>query len=859
MGAVGWLIAHRLRARALGLVPLLVVVVLGVTGTLVAAGAASRTADAYPDYLDRARVGDVVINPSLFDTQIDRVIRDLPGVRSVRTDALFAVTADEGEPRTNAQVSDDGSGIVAEIRGSVDGRYTEGDRPAVVEGRLPTGRNEAFVNRQVLDTFGLGVGDELPLAFWSRRDDIEGDAGRLSVAGEGDERIVHPIGVEHLRVVGVGNLPDEVLPDELYERNRILVSPDIVDRYDCLPEPVTPDMTDAEIIATQGPEGCATSYQYWSLEIEGGEAGVRRALEVFNQEAEELTAGLPPSLQQIGAAYIPITTTTADEERRVERVTQPVSVALGVLAGAAALATVVVVGMAVARELRRGDGENLQWWRVGASRRQRVLAAVVPVGLVVATGVVLALPLAWLLSPVAPVGIVRAVDPSPARELSPAALLVGLGLLLVLGVMTVLLGVRAAGRVAVPPVVRHGSVVSRLLRGSNRPAVDEGIRGAFSSNRGAGLVVATGGLAAALLLVALVFATSLSNVLSTPRAYGWPWDLAIMGGYGYGGVSPDEVEATLDDDPDVEGWTGLGLSNSVTLDGTSLVSVLGFDRTSSVSLPVVDGRLPAADGEVALGARTADEEGLGIGDEVQVAGYEVGEEQSARVVGIVVLPAIGPFQADRAAPGRGMLLPEAMVDRDVTDIPGGGTAITFVGIDLRDGVEPAAALDRLREKARAWDVNGYTPFTYPAPVRPAEIVDADAMRSVPTVVAVLLVGSATVALSAAVVLSIRSRRRDLAVLRSLGFTAGQVRGSVRVQSLVTMAVALLLGVPLGVAAGRIAWRGFADQLGVVTAPSTPGLWLVATVGGGVLIAVLAAAVPARLATASSPGRSLRGE
>jgi putative ABC transport system permease protein len=121
------------------------------------------------------------------------------------------------------------------------------------------------------------------------------------------------------------------------------------------------------------------------------------------------------------------------------------------------------------------------------------------------------------------------------------------------------------------------------------------------------------------------------------------------------------------------------------------------------------------------------------------------------------------------------------------------------------------------------------------------------------------VASATIALSAAVVLSIRARRRDLAVLRSLGFTASQVRGSVRVQSLVTMAVALVIGVPLGVAAGRIAWRAFADQLGVLTSPSTPAWWLGATVLGGVLIAVLAAAVPARLATAAAPSRTLRGE
>jgi ABC-type antimicrobial peptide transport system permease subunit len=97
------------------------------------------------------------------------------------------------------------------------------------------------------------------------------------------------------------------------------------------------------------------------------------------------------------------------------------------------------------------------------------------------------------------------------------------------------------------------------------------------------------------------------------------------------------------------------------------------------------------------------------------------------------------------------------------------------------------------------------------------------------------------------------------VLRSLGFTAGQVRGSVRVQSLATIAVALVIGVPLGVAVGRIAWRAFADQLGVLTTPSTPVWWLVVTVVGGVLIALVAAAVPARLASSSEAAPALRGE
>jgi ABC-type antimicrobial peptide transport system permease subunit len=62
----------------------------------------------------------------------------------------------------------------------------------------------------------------------------------------------------------------------------------------------------------------------------------------------------------------------------------------------------------------------------------------------------------------------------------------------------------------------------------------------------------------------------------------------------------------------------------------------------------------------------------------------------------------------------------------------------------------------------------------------------------------------------------------------------------------------VIGVPIGVAVGRLAWRAFASRLGVVTEPSMPVGWLVATALGAVLIAVIAAALPARAAAQSNP-------
>jgi ABC-type antimicrobial peptide transport system permease subunit len=116
-----------------------------------------------------------------------------------------------------------------------------------------------------------------------------------------------------------------------------------------------------------------------------------------------------------------------------------------------------------------------------------------------------------------------------------------------------------------------------------------------------------------------------------------------------------------------------------------------------------------------------------------------------------------------------------------------------------------------------------------------------------------------VGLSLAVAVSVRARRRELAILRALGFTGRQMRDSVRVQALATMVVALAAGIPVGVALGRLAWRAFADQLGVAAGPVVPLGWIVVTVVGGVAVALVAAALPARVAARVHPATVLRAE
>jgi hypothetical protein len=842
MGTVGWLIRQHVRHRSVALTALALMAALGTTATLVAAGAADRTADAYSSYLHRARVGDVVINPSLVSLEIDRTVRALPGVVSVTSDALFNAGVD-AHPRPRTQAELDADPAPALVRGSTDGRYVTMDRPALTKGRLPTGRSEALVTVEFADHQHVAVGDVLPLSFWSRRTEFTGVT-----------KAVPPVGIEHVNVVGIATLSDEVLPDGLYPRQTVIVSPDIAKRYDCVPDAPQSDAPLTDAILQLAPAGCATSYRYYSLAVRGGARGIATALRAFTVAADRLTAKLPQALQEQQVAFTLVAeSTTAEEHRRVDRSTQPIVVALGVLAAAAAAITALVVGLGLARDLVRADGDQAMWWRLGVSKRERVQVLAVPLLAAVGAGLVVGTLAAWLLSPVAPVGNVRSVVPSPDRELSARTGLVALALALVFVVTVALLSWRAAGRVGTRARYHVSLAGRRFGRGSSRPQRVVGVRAAYATNRGAGLVLASGGTAVAVFVAAVVFGVSLSSLLSAPASYGWPWDVATIDNYGYGGIDLPAVRKTLDARADVDRWTALGFSNSITLDNDPVPAVLGFDRSSTVDIAVVKGRLPAARDEIALGARTAAEHGVSVGDTVKVAGYEV-QARSATVTGTVVLPALGPFRADRTAPGLGILVPQAMLDPKQAPV-----LATFVGIKLQPDTDRGTALAELRSAFRSWDRKAIVTFDFADPVRPAEIIDARSMRNAPMLVGGLLVVGATVGLGVGIAMSVRARRRDLAILRVLGFTRRQLRDSVLVQAFANVTGSVIVGMPVGLALGRVAWRAFASRLGVVTHPSMPLGWLVGTALGAGAVALVAAAVPARAAARTQATVALRSD
>ena len=121
--------------------------------------------------------------------------------------------------------------------------------------------------------------------------------------------------------------------------------------------------------------------------------------------------------------------------------------------------------------------------------------------------------------------------------------------------------------------------------------------------------------------------------------------------------------------------------------------------------------------------------------------------------------------------------------------------------------------------------------------------------------AVLAVGT----LAHVLLTGVRRRRRDLALLKTLGFTRRQVLGTVAWEASAFAAVALLVGLPVGVVAGRWAWAVFANAAGVSTAATVPLATVLLAIPATLLAANLIAAAPGWEAARLRPALVLRTE
>jgi hypothetical protein len=638
-----------------------------------------------------------------------------------------------------------------------------------------------------------------------------------------------------------------------------VVSPDIAAKYDCLPSEPPPGLTLAEVVTAVFPDDCPYAQKYFSIELADDAAGVEAAIDEFTRRAEERTASVLAGITDLdqfpgqGPQYSVIPTITAADVDRVEDAVRPTETALLVLAGVMALMSVTLTGLFAWRELRRTAGEQAQWHQLGATRTARMFVAGLPLASAALVGAALSVPLAWLFD-VGPQGLAATIEPDPARRLLARSLMTLAVVTLVMFVAIVALA-WSASRAAEGRRTSSAPAATVVPIRWASPAVGEGVRSALG-RRSKVPVVAGVAVAVAAFVAALTFGAGLHRLVSTPASFGWPWDVAGAVNAGYGPLDIERATQTLDSDPDVEAWTYYGFVSGVSLDGVPVPALIDPGAGSRAGITVVEGELPSRLDEVAVGVTTADELGLEVGDAVEV-GSIIDPARTATVTAITVMPTFGPFGSERVNAGVGMLAPYTMFE--AAGLGWVSAFYGFVGVDVADGPQRAASIERLAEELIWFGVDGVRGNAYVEPVRPVEIVDAEGTQAMPRAFGFGFAAVAVIGLALAAWAAVRGRRRELAVLRALGFDASQVRHTVWVESVVTALASLAVGVPAGVIVGRTLWRSFADQIGLVPDPVTPWTALVAIVAGGLAVAWLVALIPARSAGRTPPTIGLRAE
>ena len=144
-------------------------------------------------------------------------------------------------------------------------------------------------------------------------------------------------------------------------------------------------------------------------------------------------------------------------------------------------------------------------------------------------------------------------------------------------------------------------------------------------------------------------------------------------------------------------------------------------------------------------------------------------------------------------------------------------------------------------------------------LRPEVIVSSGSIETVPTVLGAGLGVGAVVALGITLVASVRRRRRDLAIMKTLGLSARQLATVVAWQSTVAVLIGTVVGVPLGIVIGRVLWDLFAEGIQAVPAPAVPALVVTAIGLGAIVLANVVAVIPGRIAARTPTGLLLRSE
>jgi hypothetical protein len=803
--------------------------VIGILGA-VALGAlagARRTATAYDRYLASINASDVYVNvpgilPGMPVTKPVELISSLPGVI-----VHAAYIGLNGLPVVHGQPDD--AFLTDSVNGSLDGEYFSQDRASVLAGALPPPGSTTTVvlTPGTARMFGVHVGGTVQYLF-------NLPDGQGQTAGKPFTR--------SYRVAAIAEIP-----------------PAMVDQSDESEGSVLPPGATRQLLSQY-------FYAWIGLRLADGTAGIPRLQRQLSALATSLGRQIKQETGQ-GDNDLSFTINRTDVARsQVRQAIAPEVIALGVFGAIAGVAMLVLAGQALAQLVGRRAPDIAVLRALGATRGQAALAAGLPGAIPVLGGAVLAVAGAVALSPLAPVGPVRRFDPSRGIAADPLVLGAGAGAcaVLLLGLLAVL-AVRAASRRGTWAGPRSSALARAAAAAGLPAAVVVGTRNALEPGRSVPVRSALLGAIAAVTAVvsAVVFNASLAGLVSHPARYGWNWDTAIQAEAGYGSFRPGTMSKLLAGQQAVAAWSEFSFAQ-LPVDG-KVIPALGLRRDlGSVQPPTTAGRALTGGDQIELGTLTLAALGKKIGDTVRigVAPYT----RTVTITGTVTLPSFGVGAAEHVSLGRGVMVPEATLLAAVgADRPSATTNESIpvfpsaVAIDWAPGTT-AAQRAALLHRVTSANPDGTPGGTYELHSALASaVVNTEQMGGQPLALGAGLAAAAVLSLALTVLSLVRRRRHELALLKTIGMTRRQIRAVIAWQTTLTLLIAVVIGGPLGVIGGRLAWRAFAGSLGVVPIVEVPLAVLILGLAVLVLAGDLLAMLPAALAARTRAAAELRTE
>jgi hypothetical protein len=547
----------------------------------------------------------------------------------------------------------------------------------------------------------------------------------------------------------------------------------------------------------------------------------------------------------------------------VEASVHPQAIGWWLLAALAALVGLVVIGQALGRQSIAESTDFPTMVALGVERRQLVMlgtARNLVVGLVGAFGAVV---VATVLSPIAPLGEARVAESSTGVNFDALVLILGAFATVVAVVVLGFWPAVRAARASRPDDRILDARPSRLaghLWSFGAPAsVVIGVRNAIERRSGgASVPVGSALVGTVLAVIALcgtaVFGASLSNLTATPKLYGDPFQLNISNPNS-GGTPLPGLLRSLETDPAVTRITkGIALP-AISINKVVVGAIAGTAIKGQLLLSSVAGHTPNATGEIGLGATTMRQVGARLGSIVHVTvQLASGGRQTVpfRVVGQLSLPVLG----NAVSLGSGAVFTLAGYEDAACPRPQRAACRKAVLQSANGGVLASVVPGPRGQAAINRYFDGYRSLTALA-VTPTSLINFGEAVNFPLIFGAILAVFGAATLLHLLVVSVSQRRREVGLLKVVGFVNGQVASTVAWQATTLAVAGIVIGVPIGVVVGGSIWRAFANNLGAVPVSVVP-VWLIALLVAGVLVvANLIAVAPALVATRSKPRDLLR--